>query len=255
MTADAEPRIDIAAHPKGLALRKFKDRSFIGWGVAATLIGLGTLVALVSELVFDGGHRVSWDFFVSFPSSDPAEAGILSAWVGSLLVILTTAMFAIPIGLLAGVYLEEYAPKGPVTSIIEVAVNNLAGVPSIIFGLLAVGLVCTSHGSWSIHIDGRRHACIADLAGCDRGDARSRAQRAAGNPPGRAGRRRHQMASDAAPRAAVCVAGCGHGHHYRHLARDRRNRAADSDRRVDLRRVSAGDVAGRREIHNHRRGR
>lgn len=131
---------DITAHPKGLGLRRFKDRSFIFWGVIATFIGLGTLAALVGELVHDGGHRLTLDFFTSFPSSNPGEAGILSAWVGSILVIITTALFAIPIGILAGLYLEEYAPKNWITSVIEIAVNNLAGVPSIIFGLLAVGL-------------------------------------------------------------------------------------------------------------------
>ena len=92
------------------------------------------------DLIADGGHRLTPAFFFSFPSSDPAEAGILSAWVGSLLVIITTALVAIPIGLLAGVYLEEYAPKNSVTSAIEIAVNNLAGVPSILFGLMAVGI-------------------------------------------------------------------------------------------------------------------
>jgi phosphate transport system permease protein len=130
----------IAAHPRGLALRRFKDASFVIWGVVATFIGLGTLAALVGDLIHDGGHRLTAEFFLSFPSSDPAEAGILSAWVGSILVILTTAAISIPIGVLAGVYLEEYAPRNPVTSAIEIAVNNLAGVPSIIFGLLAVGL-------------------------------------------------------------------------------------------------------------------
>jgi phosphate transport system permease protein len=131
---------DITAHPKGLAVRRFKDSAFIIWGVIATVIGLGTLVALVTELVNDGGHRLTAAFFTSFPSSNPAVAGILSAWVGSLLVIVTTAVFAIPIGVLAGIYLEEYAPKNAVTSAIEIAVNNLAGVPSILFGLMAVGI-------------------------------------------------------------------------------------------------------------------
>lgn len=137
--ASAAPR-DITAHPKGLAARRFKDAAFIVWGVVATFIGLGTLVALVGELVHDGGHRLTGAFFMSFPSSDPGVAGILSAWVGSILVIITTACIAIPIGVLAGIYLEEYAPKNVITSAIEIAVNNLAGVPSIIFGLLAVGL-------------------------------------------------------------------------------------------------------------------
>jgi len=131
---------DITAQPRGLAVRKFKDSSFIVWGVVATVIGLGTLVALVWDLWVDGGQRLTPAFFLSFPSSDPAEAGILSAWVGSILVIATTALIAIPLGLLAGVYLEEYAPKNPVTSAIEIAVNNLAGVPSILFGLMAVGI-------------------------------------------------------------------------------------------------------------------
>lgn len=137
---------DITAQPPGLALRRFKDSSFIVWGIVATLIGLGTLVALVGELVNDGGHRLTTAFFASFPSSDPGQAGILSAWVGSILVIITTAFIAIPIGVLAGVYLEEYAPKNAVTSAIEIAVNNLAGVPSIIFGLLAVGLFVQMFG-------------------------------------------------------------------------------------------------------------
>ncbi len=138
--ADVPVRQDLTARPPGLAARHFKSHSFVIWGILATLIGLGTLVALVSELWVDGGHRINWDFFWSFPSSNPEDAGILSAWVGSLLVILTTAFFAIPLGVLSGLYLEEYAPKNPITSVIEIAVNNLAGVPSIIFGLLALGL-------------------------------------------------------------------------------------------------------------------
>jgi len=141
MTAvDVQQTRDISAHPPGLAARKFKDGAFIIWGIVATIIGLGTLVTLVTDLVNDGGHRLTAAFFMSFPSSEPAQAGILSAWVGSLLVIFTTALFAIPIGILAGIYLEEYAPKNPITSSIEIAVNNLAGVPSILFGLMAVGI-------------------------------------------------------------------------------------------------------------------
>ncbi len=141
MTAvDIQPMRDITVQPPGLQARKFKDSAFIFWGIFATIIGLGTLVTLVGDLFYDGGHRLTLAFFSSFPSSDPALAGILSAWVGSLLVIFTTALFAIPIGIMAGIYLEEYAPKNPITSAIEIAVNNLAGVPSILFGLMAVGI-------------------------------------------------------------------------------------------------------------------
>jgi phosphate transport system permease protein len=165
---DAQRPSDITAHPPGLAARKFKDKSFVVWGIVATIIGLGTLVALVSDLFMDGGHRLTGAFFMSFPSSDPAVAGILSAWVGSLLVILTTALVAIPIGLLAGVYLEEYAPKNALTSAIEIAVNNLAGVPSILFGLMAVGIFVQFLGNparwFSFLPEGFREAA-ADLFG------------------------------------------------------------------------------------------
>ncbi|HQU62269.1 MAG TPA: phosphate ABC transporter permease PstA, partial [Nitrosomonas sp.] len=75
-----------------------------------------------------------------FPSRRPESAGILSAWVGTTLVMLVTAATAVPLGVGAGVYLEEYAPKNIFTEILEINVTNLAGVPSIIYGLLALGL-------------------------------------------------------------------------------------------------------------------
>jgi phosphate transport system permease protein len=88
----------------------------------------------------DGVPRISWDFLTSFPSRRPDQAGIFSAWVGTTLVMLTTAALAVPIGVAAGIYLEEYAPKNWMTDIIEINVTNLAGVPSIIYGLLALSL-------------------------------------------------------------------------------------------------------------------
>jgi phosphate transport system permease protein len=80
------------------------------------------------------------NFFTSFPSRTPREAGILSAWVGTMLIMLVTIMLAVPLGVAAGVYLEEYAPRNRLTAIIEVNIANLAGVPSIIWGLMALGL-------------------------------------------------------------------------------------------------------------------
>lgn len=93
-----------------------------------------------------GFSRLDWDFFTSFPSRRAANAGILSAWVGTMLVMLVTAIAAIPLGVAAGVYLEEYAPKNWVTDIIEINVSNLAGVPSIVYGLLALGLFVYQFG-------------------------------------------------------------------------------------------------------------
>jgi phosphate transport system permease protein len=132
--------VDPVAFAARLKRRKFADRVFVWLGLAATAIGLAVLALLVMRLWVDGHSRLSLDFFTHFASRDAKQAGILAAWVGSLLVIVTTACVAIPIGVLAGLYLEEYARKSWVTDVIEVTVNNLAGVPSIVYGLLALGL-------------------------------------------------------------------------------------------------------------------
>lgn len=109
-------------------------------GIIALMIAVLTFVALFGSLVIDGMPRITLEFFTSFPSRKPEVAGILSAWVGTTLVMLVTAAAAVPLGVAAGVYLEEYAPKNLITEIIEINVTNLAGVPSIIYGLLALGL-------------------------------------------------------------------------------------------------------------------
>jgi len=122
------------------ARRKFYDAAFAIMGLLATFIGLITLSALIIDLASDGGSRLSWQFVSSFPSRFPQQAGILSAWVGTTLVMLVTALTAVPLGVAAGVYLEEYAPKNWLTALIEINIANLAGVPSIVYGLMALGL-------------------------------------------------------------------------------------------------------------------
>ena len=122
------------------------DLIFASVGVLALMVGVLTFVALFAGMVMDGAHRLSWDFFVNFPSRRAENAGILSAWVGSTLVMLVTAVTAIPVGVAGAVYLEEYAPKNWITDIIEINVTNLAGVPSIIYGLLALGLFVYKFG-------------------------------------------------------------------------------------------------------------
>lgn len=125
---------------KNTARRKTLDGLFAVVGLLATFIGMITLTALIADLAIDGAGRLSWRFFTSFPSRFPSQAGILSAWVGSTLVMLVTALTAVPMGVAAGVYLEEYAPKNWLTAIIEINIANLAGVPSIVYGLMALGL-------------------------------------------------------------------------------------------------------------------
>lgn len=110
------------------------------WGFVATALGLLVLAALVGDLFVDGRGRLTLDFFFTAPGNSPDNSGILTGWVGSLLLILTTALIAVPIGVGAGLYLEEYAPRNSITSALEVATNNLAGVPSIVFGLLGLAL-------------------------------------------------------------------------------------------------------------------
>jgi len=125
---------------KKIARRKMWDLAFAVLGLLSMLVGLLTLTTLLVNLVLDGAGRLSWQFFTSYPSRFPSQAGILSAWVGTTLVMLVTAVTAVPLGVAAGIYLEEYAPKNWLTTIIEINIANLAGVPSIIYGLMALGL-------------------------------------------------------------------------------------------------------------------
>jgi phosphate transport system permease protein len=129
------------------AARHRREAVFKVVGLLATLVGLVALAALLLDLAVHGVPRLSWDFFFNFPSRRANIAGILSAWVGSLLVILVTAVIAVPLGVSAGIYLEEYARKNILTNIIEINVSNLAGVPSIIYGLLALGLFVYTFGT------------------------------------------------------------------------------------------------------------
>ena len=119
--------------------RRF-DTIFAVIGLISTFVGMITLAALLFDLSTDGLGRISFQFFVSFPSRFAAQAGILSAWVGTTLVMIVTALTAIPMGVGAGVYLEEYAPKNWFTGLIQINIANLAGVPSIVYGLMALGL-------------------------------------------------------------------------------------------------------------------
>ena len=135
MSAQSSP------HPHAsIARRKIAEALFKVLGICSLAVAVGTLVLLFGALIFQGIVRIDWQFLMSFPSRHAAEAGILPAWVGSTLIMLVTAVVGVPLGVAAGIYLEEYARKTWMTDLIEVTVTNLAGVPSIIFGLLALGL-------------------------------------------------------------------------------------------------------------------
>jgi phosphate transport system permease protein len=123
-----------------IARHKRWDLIFASIGVLCLALAAVTFIALVLDMAVAGLPRLSLDFFTNFPSRRPAQAGILSAWVGSTLVMMVTAAAAIPVGIAGAVYLEEYAPKNWFTAVIEINITNLAGVPSIVYGLLALGL-------------------------------------------------------------------------------------------------------------------
>jgi phosphate transport system permease protein len=131
---------------KQIARRKRYDVAFAALGVVALMLGVLTFAALFTEMAIKGVPRLDVEFFTHFPSRRAAQAGILSAWVGSTLVMLVTALVAVPLGVAAGIYLEEYARKNWITDLIEINITNLAGVPSIVYGLLALGLFVYQFG-------------------------------------------------------------------------------------------------------------
>ncbi len=129
-----------------IARGKFRDTLFQAIGIIFLAIGLLVIFLLVSDMVIRGAGRLNLDFFTQFASRRAGQAGILSAWVGSLLVMLVTAFAAVPLGVAAGVYLEEYAKRNWMTEIIEINITNLAAVPSIVYGLLSLGIFVYAFG-------------------------------------------------------------------------------------------------------------
>lgn len=122
-------------------VERLKRQDSIFWivGLTTLVFALATLLSLIIDMALTGWPRISTEFFLSFPSRFPEKAGIFSAWVGSLCVVLVTALLAIPLGIASGIYLEEYSKKNIWTKIIEINILNLAGIPSITYGLMALG--------------------------------------------------------------------------------------------------------------------
>jgi len=122
------------------------ELAFAGLGLLVLFVATGMLLALIVDLLITGVPHIDWDFVTSYPSRQPSRAGILSAWIGTCLVMLVTAAIAMPLGVAAGLYLEEYASRNVFTDIVEINISNLAGVPSIVYGLLALGLFVYAFG-------------------------------------------------------------------------------------------------------------
>jgi phosphate transport system permease protein len=115
-------------------------------GFAVLLLALAALTTLAWIVAWEGGDRLSWQFLTSYPSRRPAAAGILPALVGSVLLVGLAGLLALPLGVGAAVYLEEYGTRGGLARLIEANIANLAGVPSIVYGLLGLGLFVRALG-------------------------------------------------------------------------------------------------------------
>jgi phosphate transport system permease protein len=114
------------------------DRVFRLFGLTCTVLGILALLFFLGDIFMRGVARINWQFLTSLPSRMPEKAGILTALAGTVWVLVLTALMAIPIGIGAGVYLEEYSKKNRLSYILEINITNLAGVPSIIYGLLGL---------------------------------------------------------------------------------------------------------------------
>ena len=117
---------------------RIKDKLFQWFGIACTLFGLLMLAVFLISVLKEGLPRLNAQFFSSLPSRKPEEAGILIPLFGTIWIMVLTSLVAIPLGVASGIYLEEYGKKNRLAGLIEINITNLAGVPSIIYGLLAL---------------------------------------------------------------------------------------------------------------------
>jgi phosphate transport system permease protein len=114
--------------------------------IVVVILALAALGALLWDVFSDGWARLNWQFLTSLPSRRPAEAGIYPALIGTMWLITLTTIFALPVGIAAAIYLEEYGTGNWLARLIEINIANLAGVPSIIYGLLGLGLFVRTFG-------------------------------------------------------------------------------------------------------------
>ena len=122
------------------------ERLFVLCCLLAVVLPLLLLAVLIGDVLVDAVGRISWDFITGYPSRRAERAGILPALAGSVLLISLTAVLALPVGVGAAVYLEEYGKRSKLAGFIEINIANLAGVPSVIYGLLGLGLFVRALG-------------------------------------------------------------------------------------------------------------
>ena len=115
-----------------------KERFFYILFLSSILIALTSLLVLLIDVVFDGYSYLSWDFLTNYASRKAEQSGILAPLAGTLWLVILTAFFTIPLGVSTALYLEEFAGTNILSKVIKINISNLAGVPSIIYGLLGL---------------------------------------------------------------------------------------------------------------------
>ena len=134
------PRRDAGDAGRKQGYRSLRDRAMVALFLASILIGIAGLMALLVDVLVDGLPWLNWHFISDYASRRPKDAGILAALAGSVWMFGLTALFTIPIGVGTAVYLEEFARKGRLSRLVQLNISNLAGVPSIIYGLLGLAV-------------------------------------------------------------------------------------------------------------------
>ena len=123
-----------------LGVRKRRGNVLLAIYLLAIVFGIAGLLTLIAQVLWQGVPWLSWHFLTDYPSRFPELAGLKSALFGTIWVMALTALFTVPVGVGAAIYLEEYAPRNWFTRLIEVNISNLAGVPSIVYGLLGLAV-------------------------------------------------------------------------------------------------------------------
>lgn len=121
-------------------VNRLKDRIFEYVGIFASIFGIVVLAIFIGFVIYMGLERLSWDFILQLPSRFAKESGIYTAWMGTVWIMVFTTLISFPVGVGAGIYLEEYTKSNWWNSFLEINISNLASVPSIIYGLLGLGV-------------------------------------------------------------------------------------------------------------------
>ena len=133
--------MDRPSYPDGYSLRKRRAQAlaFAIFRILSLAIVI-VLFAILGFIVVKGAGVISWDFLTEAPADGMTSGGIFPAIVGTLLLMLGSSLVAFPIGIMSGIYMNEYASRGWVVKFIRLMTNNLSGVPSIVFGLFGMAL-------------------------------------------------------------------------------------------------------------------